>query len=105
MVSLVKKLTLTFTAESTEQEMAVFVGKRVHIDNRSSTYATDPKERARVERGLGQWEHYGVITSTPRHLSLFPGIGTDIREEPHGTCRGGNTALYIPYGAVITTLD
>lgn len=45
---------------------------------------------------------------TARHCSDSPveglrdGFGGDCFEDPHGDCRGGNTAFWWPYGTVLT---
>jgi len=61
--------------------------------------------RVRVARdvpGYGRSVHYGVFYSL-WHSERLGDVGGMIREEPHGECRGGDTAFTMPYDTTIVT--
>ncbi len=60
-------------------------------------------KRVRIERdvpGYGRSEHYGIFYSL-WHSERRGDVGGMLREEPHGTCRGGDTAFTMPYHTTI----
>ena len=68
-------------------DLAALTGMRVRI--------------AREVPGYGRSVHYGVFTDL--WLSqMTDGVGGMLREEPHGSCRGGNTGFHLPFGSEVT---
>lgn len=89
--------TINVTPDTAVDVMAALVGKRVEIDRSHDT----------VNSHAGGFQR-GTITRAPWHTTICPGVGADILEDAHGSCRGGNTATFIPYGStvrVITTSE
>jgi hypothetical protein len=62
-------------------------------------------QRVRIDRdvpGYGRSTHHGVFYSL-WHSERLGDVGGMIREEPHGECRGGDTAFTMPYDTTIVT--
>lgn len=69
-------------------DLTQFVGRRVRIDHSRAAHITTAT-------------HGGESPFT----SLHGGFGGMCVEDPHGTCRGGSTAYWHPYGTDLTVIE
>jgi hypothetical protein len=66
-------------------DLTLFAGKRVRIDSVRGALVCDIRHRA-----------------DSMFEELRDGVGGTCIEDPHGDCRGGSTAFWLPYGTDLT---